>query len=373
MSASPIDPASLDWAALARPVPGPEPAGPSLRYERIYDDISEARRFDDPDLPQGVWVTERKRADWTRVATLCLDALQSQSKDLQLAAWLTEALVHMRGLQGALDGLKVVSLLVTYFWDDVHPRIEDGDIEFRLAPLVWLEEKLPLAIALVPITRESVREAQTFSLADWVDAGHFEKMLAAKPALREQLKKSDKPTRERIRMAVNDTPASWRKECARTAELLAGEAEHLVGLLDERCGRNAPSFRGLIETARNIQHLIQPAAEEKGEPQMAPSQSVRDSMQEGPVPAPAAMAPPTISMIDPSAGIRDRAQAYAVLSAVADYLMQVEPHSPVPYLIRRAVKWGNMSFADLLAELIHNLGDIEKVYYILGVQLKDNS
>jgi type VI secretion system protein ImpA len=83
---------NLDLEALLAPIPGENPAGRSLRYEGTYDAIQEARRADD-DLPQGPWQRARKVADWAGVIQLASEALSTKSKDLQIAAWLVEALV----------------------------------------------------------------------------------------------------------------------------------------------------------------------------------------------------------------------------------------------------------------------------------------
>ena len=37
---------------LLNPIPGPDPAGVSLRHETIYQRIAEARREEDPNLSQ---------------------------------------------------------------------------------------------------------------------------------------------------------------------------------------------------------------------------------------------------------------------------------------------------------------------------------
>lgn len=52
------------------------------------------------------------------------------------------------------------------------------------------------------------------------------------------------------------------------------------------------------------------------------------------------------------------------LSAIADYLMRTEPHSPAPWLVKRAVSWGGMTLAELLDELLgqgENLASIKKL------------
>jgi type VI secretion system protein ImpA len=65
--------------------------------------------------------------------------------------------------------------------------------------------------------------------------------------------------------------------------------------------------------------------------------------------------------------IRSRAEAYRRLAEVADYLIRTEPHSPAPYLIRRAISWGGMTLEQLLPELVANepaLKDLERLLKI---------
>ena len=66
---------------------------------------------------------------------------------------------------------------------------------------------------------------------------------------------------------------------------------------------------------------------------------------------------------------RNRAEAYATLEALADYLSQVEPHSPSPLLIRRAVNWGRMSLPEVIAEIIREEGDVNRLLNVLGIRL----
>lgn len=71
------------------------PTGPSLRYDPIYDDIRSARKEDDPRLSMGIWKTDIKHAQWNTVEALCTKALITQSKDLQIAAWLIESWISL--------------------------------------------------------------------------------------------------------------------------------------------------------------------------------------------------------------------------------------------------------------------------------------
>ena len=94
----------IDLAALLAPIPGPNPAGTAVRYAGDYDRIQAARQEDDPSLPQGIWQRQLKRADWDEVAALCAEALSRRSKDLQIAAWLVEAMVQRRGFLALASG-----------------------------------------------------------------------------------------------------------------------------------------------------------------------------------------------------------------------------------------------------------------------------
>ena len=103
----PIDNALID--AVLAPIPGDHPAGKDLRYDPRYDQVKEARR-EDLELPPGGLATERKVADWAQVVTLGRQLLEKETKDLQLAAWLTESLFKKDGLVGLATGLTVVHL-----------------------------------------------------------------------------------------------------------------------------------------------------------------------------------------------------------------------------------------------------------------------
>src|SRR5262249_3158953 len=119
--------AVVDLNALLAPISGENLAGESVRYTGIYDAIQEARRADD-ELPMGDWKREAKSADWLTVIKLSTEVLVTKSKDLQLAAWLTEALVRRHGFGGLGEGLRTLRGLQENFWDGLYPKVEDGDV-----------------------------------------------------------------------------------------------------------------------------------------------------------------------------------------------------------------------------------------------------
>lgn len=65
--------------------------------------------------------------------------------------------------------------------------------------------------------------------------------------------------------------------------------------------------------------------------------------------------------------IQDRHAAYALLDHAANWLLEHEPHSPAPYLVKRAVSWEGLGLRELLAQLMMRGADLELIYQILGI------
>src|ERR1035441_9449936 len=77
---------------LLTPIAGENPAGANLYYDTVFDQIKEARREDEDDLPEGDMVlAQKKKADHRAVIKMAGEALANKSKDLRLAGWLVES------------------------------------------------------------------------------------------------------------------------------------------------------------------------------------------------------------------------------------------------------------------------------------------
>lgn len=125
---------------LLKPFGGDLPAGRDLRldvspqsiYFRLRDARAEARaaeRLADNDPALGGALP----TPWNTVHDLAVEALSSQTKDVEIACWLTEALTRKQGLGGLADSIAVVVGLIEQFWDaGLFPSAEADDLEGRL-------------------------------------------------------------------------------------------------------------------------------------------------------------------------------------------------------------------------------------------------
>lgn len=340
---------------LLAPISDDAPAGVWLRFEPVYDEIKRLREEDDAGLPQGVWQHELKRADWPAVADLCAQVLANTSKDLQVAAWLTEAWIHLHGFPGLARGARLLAGLCRGFWPDLHPSLDGDDAEARLAPLGWAAERLQLPLKRVPVTAPASDDAMAYGWKDW-EAGLYLANLArldSAAAAKEQ--ERGMVPQAKFLVSVSLTPAPWfGRLAAETAGALAA-LDELDEALAERCGPAAPSLTPLRSPLAAIQAFAVRVLEERGES------------------VPAAGLAEEVPMADqdaaPASGvIASRAEAYHRLNEAAEFLLRTEPHSPVPYLVRRAVSWGNLSLAELLQELLQKNADLPTIYTLLGIK-----
>lgn len=352
---------AFDLEKLLAPISVEHPAGEWLRDQPVYDAIQEARREEDADLPRGVWERELKRAEWGEVEALCLEALETRTKDAQVAAWLMESWIRLHGFAGAAAGLKLLAALYDAFWDDLYPPLEGDDAEYRLAPLAWLDQHLSLELKRVPVTAPGSGEAPVYGWGDWESALHLNHIAAEDRKALETAEARGRVTREKFLASVTLTPSSFYLELGEQVARSRTALDELAAVVGARRGDDLPSLVRFRDTLAAIGHFARQVLAERMEE--APEASAE--------PAPETPWPPEEEPAEPlfaGGPIGNRAEAYRRLSEAADFLLRTEPHSPTPYLVRRAVSWGGMTLTELLAELLADNADLKTVYKLLGLR-----
>jgi type VI secretion system protein ImpA len=69
--------------------------------------------------------------------------------------------------------------------------------------------------------------------------------------------------------------------------------------------------------------------------------------------------------------IQTRDDAFRALLMVADFFQHTEPHSPVSYALRQAVRWGQMPLPELLTELIPDATVRDGLFRHVGIKVED--
>ena len=362
------NPPVIDLEVLLQPISEESPSGEDLRYSGIYDEIREARRADE-DIAQGDWQSELKVADFQKVVELAIPALTSRSKDVQIAAWLSESLVKRHGFIGLRDALKLLAGLQEHFWDTLFPEIDEGDMENRANAISWVDTYVSLAAKGVPITG-----GEGYSFLDWEDSKVFDfpEDIENLESAEKQRITNLKAQAERQRRVTADM---WRKERVNTRrasmETINGQIDEcwlaladLNRAIEEKFDRNQmpgltnfkKSFDQVHDQVKQI--LAEKRAEEPDEITAEGEEAGVDA-EGNPVQSGSAGSG--------SGAIQGRTEALRRLDEIASFFKRTEPHSPVAYLVQRAVKWGNMPLDSWLQEVIKDQSVLYQLKETLGV------
>jgi type VI secretion system protein ImpA len=361
------NPPVVDLDLILQPIPGENPAGEDLRYSGIYDEIREARRADEV-LSQGEWQTDLKVADFQRALSVAVDALTTRSKDIQIAAWLCESLVKLHGFAGLRDGLKILHGLQDRFWEQLYPEIDDGDMESRGNAIGWVDAQVALAVKGVPFTG-----AAGYSYIDWEDSKQFDIPEGFETGTDDDVAKyrelKDRAERER-----RVTADLWRREIVQTRRTAVETANSLIdecwqafrdlnAVIEAKFDRNqAPGLGTLKKSLEDVhaQVTILLTAKRAEEPDEVFDEQVEgeEAGVEGTGGSGKAAG---------SGAIQGRRDALKRLGEIAEFFKRTEPHSPVSYLVQRAVKWGDMPLDSWLQEVVKDPGVLYQLKETLGV------
>ncbi len=122
------------------PIRPEAPTGEDVRDQDIFLDLqAEVNRA------QSLSSGTRTAVDWPNVRKMATSILESKSKDLLVAAYLSVALSRIEGPPGVLDGISLLKAMVSEHWDGLFPP--GGRIRARRNAFSWwisqMQEILP--------------------------------------------------------------------------------------------------------------------------------------------------------------------------------------------------------------------------------------
>jgi type VI secretion system protein ImpA len=342
---------TADFEAILAPLAGDQPTGVDLRqdfaptsiYFRLRDARAQARDAERQADSQGG--DEGPPTLWRPVATLAIDALKSSSKDLEIATWLTEALVRMAGLRGLTAGASVIAGLVGQHWDGLFPMPDDTGMEARVAAIAGLSGQGADGTLMQPLRKVSLflrPDGSPFSL--WQYQAAVELSGITDPARRAQrIDSGVLPFEEVEKEARVAGAAHWAAQRETISEALASWKE-MERVLDEKAGQESPAVnrvRDLLEFVSDTCRKFAPAeAAMDGEPE-----TTATTAGDGPAAA-------AVAAVATRGAISGRDQALQQLSEIAAWFKRNEPSSPIGFTLDEAVRRARLGWPELVAELV---------------------
>ena len=339
--------AVIDLALLLAEVSPASPCGENQEYDSVYIELEKVARGK-PEQQYGETVIPREDPDWIEIQRLALELL-GRAKDLRVAVYLTRAALVSEGLAGYLAGLQLILALLERYWDEVHPQLEpdSNDPTMRvnaLAPLCAVETGL----------RELRRADFVAERSATISVRDVEVVLGKAPA-----SGADPVAVAAVAAAVNEARAADR-DPVHLVESLVNTVKAIDLLCKEKLGEHqAPDFRPLNQLLHYLSRYGAQFAEVPDNKKVAEG-AMKSISDNGGMAA--------SSAVGSASTLASRADAIKLLEDVCTFLERTEPSSPSPLLIRRAVRLIDMSFVQIIQDLVPDV--LDRIEDIAG--LKDD-
>ncbi len=383
MSTEPV----IDLEALLNPIPDSEGgAGCDPRADQRFDSPFEqlkVARHQARDLEKSLR-DARTRGEvppsasskhWDHVIKHGSQVLSAVSKDLEVAAWLAEALAHVHGVAGIRDGLVLVNRLTDEYWDNLSPPIDPIEgVEGRVSPFMGFNGgsrpgTFVERINFTPITSSfGERDFQLWEYGIALEAQRISDEQVRADRL-QQLGYS----LEDINTAAQATDANFFIDQLNDLEGARAALADFDRVMDQYCGSYAPPTSQIRESLEKATDALTRLGRDKLAQATPPSEEVPSE------PKPAANAgqrlPATTQAINAvplsQAVIGSRQDAIQAMELIARYFKTTEPHSPISYSLDKLVKWANMPLDQLILEWIPESSARETFSLMTGVVTRD--
>jgi type VI secretion system protein ImpA len=338
--------ALIDVDALLAPVSEAEPCGPDLEYDSAFLALGDAARGK-AEQQFGDTIIAAEEPDWRKIQTLAQELL-GRSKDLRVAVHLLRASTRLQGLAATADGLRLVYGLLNQYWDAVHPKLDADD---NNDPTMRLNALAPLVDGAAFLA--DVRKAQLSAGRSAVTGRDIELSVG-----------KVQPNEGEIVIPAAGMAQALRDAEAQQAGLMAalgGMADVVTAidtLITERASISGPEFRPLRLLLQTIGDAARQASGAADAAQAAADQAGAEGgaiANGGTLAVGGALAGP----------LRSRDDAVLALDKVCEWLERNEPSNPAPLLIRRAQRLINMSFIDIIRDLVPD--GVDQITKLAGV------
>ncbi len=355
----------IELAKLTKPLSASEPCGPDLELADD-DDYLNAIVTVETVLPPEYFVfsdyigarqpfdQDRRYADLDIGAHIrAIGDLLERTHDIRLDVLLAKLFVLAKDMAGAEACVSAIAVLLETYWDEVHPRVEDGDDTLRREVLQRLDDGLMItALQHVPLFVSKRHGAVTWH--------KYTAELRKSGGNGDEITDFDRSLAEEGQTELSAV-LPMRDELARARGRLASFVQALArirAVCADRMRDGPPSIPALQQLVTQLHRFVDkifrlvegtvvrldPGAALEPVPEIdaAPADTATDSAEPAAAAAPA-RARPTLGSME---------AATAALAAATDYFERCEPSNPALLLLRQAQALIGRSFFDAMQILL---------------------
>lgn len=358
----------VDWyERVVAPVSQENPTGTDPRYDvspnssyyRLKDQRMAARNAERNAIIEEESILSLNNM-WRVFLEDVPEILSTQSKDLELVAWLIESLTRIFGFRGMGIGYNVANAFIEEYWEKLHPMPDEDGIETRISAITGLngiesEGTLIFPLASIPLTDMGVEQAYAF----WEYQQAIELELLDEDKRRLKVEQGAVEL-SRITETVKSTSDEFYNDLIADLEFAVDSFNEFSERLDTLVGDVTPSSY-ISKRLESIHTALKHLLGDRFKQQVSNNQVLNELSELG---QHRELAPDIISSNLLVTNMQSREQAIRQLQCVADFFRESEPHSPVSYSIEQIVRWCGMPLPELLAELISDR-DVKRSYFRL--------
>lgn len=326
-----------DLLDILNEISSENPCGDHLEYDPAYLDLAKniAGKPDDP-----ITGEKAQPPNWRDIQKDAL-ALLRRTKDLQIVLYLLRALIHLEGLLGFRDGLKLLDGLLGKYWESIHPVLDPDDDLDPTARVNIIEELIDFDAVLRPLS--------LIALVDSKAAGRFclrdIHIATDKIDLPEGATKTDVNI---IKAAFLDVPSEVLTAAYQAIIESAAILQQLDGFVSEKVGiGNGPDLSAIKSLLKDIRNVFDQFAgtDLAGD--------VGELNEGGDIDAEQAGSMPAASRQQTAVGvIASRQDVMKTLDLICKYYADNEPSSPVPMFLQRAKHLVTADFMQIVQNLL---------------------
>lgn len=365
-------PELLEFTRLVAPISPQSPAGEDLRSDAspnsIYYKIKDARssaRDAERQIAMNGSIDPDSAPDWHSIVSMAPDVLAEKSKDLEIAAYLIEALVREDGFAGLRDGFHLATLLVEQFGDNAYPQPDEDGVETRVAPLTSLNGEgvdgtLIRPILNIPLT--DVTSVGQFDASDYRVALELQHL---PDDVRARRVEQGGVSMEKFLAAVRETKSDFFQNLMEDIRACEADYTKLTEALQNKYGEFSPPSSNIRNAIENCRSTVEAVAGDK----LAVLGTMDQPESSGEAPTQPVGGTATAAAFGQ---IANREEAFKIILKVAEFFKRTEPHTPISYALERIVRWGEMPLPELLQELIIDQASVQQMFRLVGINPQQN-
>jgi type VI secretion system protein ImpA len=353
MSPDSTDPLlSSPMTPLLTPLSDAAPCGDDLgqAYDPAFVAL-EAAAQGKPEREYGDKVYPAEPPDWRAVHEQALQ-VAARTRDLRVAVLLVRSGARVAGLQGAVQGLRLVHGLLAQHWDHVHPQLDASEGNDPTARLNALAPLTNAEAGLADLRAAALTGARGSLTVRAVELAYGGSDVEPQPD-------ETVPTKEGVLQALTDAVQHW-PDLGPLLQDGAAQVKGIVQQLDQHLGVGAGAGADFIGLGRLLRRLADLGLQVQGAP--VPDDAAAGAMGGAAGDAAAAAGRSGGAATGPIASREDASRA---LDRVCEWLERAEPTNPAPLLIRRAQRLMTMNFLDIIRDVVP--GGLEEVTRLAGV------